>query len=58
MIKSSSSNKDVTTPDKLDEDVTNEQSLRPSRFSDFVGQRKEVEKLKVYIEAAKKRSEA
>ena len=58
MIKSSSSNKDITTPDKLDEDITNEKSLRPYRFSDFVGQRKEVEKLKVYIEATKKRSEA
>ena len=58
MIKSSSSNKDITTPDKLDEDVTNEKSLRPSRFSDFIGQKKEVEKLKVYIKAAKKRSEA
>lgn len=35
-----------------------ENSLRPSCFDDFPGQHKIVEKLKVYIQAAKNRSEA
>lgn len=34
-----------------------ENSLRPSRFDDFPGQTKIVEKLKIYIQAAKKRGE-
>ena len=58
MIKSSTSNKDVTTPDKLDEDKVHEQSLRPSSFNEFVGQKKEIDKLKVYIKAAQKRKES
>ncbi len=58
MIKSSTSNKDITTPDKLDEDKIHEQSLRPVRFNDFVGQKKEIDKLKVYIKAAQKRKES
>tara|TARA_Y100000746_G_C15440899_1_gene422843 strand:+ start:502 stop:1506 length:1005 start_codon:yes stop_codon:yes gene_type:complete len=58
MIKSSNPNNNVTNPDKLEEDRLNEQSLRPVSFKDFVGQKKEIEKLKVYIEAAKKRGES
>ena len=58
MIKSSTSNKDITTPDKLDEDKIHEQSLRPSSFNEFVGQKKEIDKLKVYIQAAQKRKES
>lgn len=58
MIKSSTSNKDITTPDKLDEDKIHEQSLRPSSFNEFVGQKKEIDKLKVYIKAAQKRKES
>ena len=58
MIKSSNPNNNVTNPDKLDEDRVSEQSLRPISFEDFVGQKKEIEKLKVYIEAAKKRGES
>ncbi len=34
-----------------------ENNLRPSQFDDFPGQTKIVEKLKIYIEAAKKRNE-
>jgi holliday junction DNA helicase RuvB len=34
-----------------------EVSLRPKRFDDYVGQRKVVEKLKVYVKAAKARGE-
>jgi len=58
MIKSSNSNNNITTPDKLEEDQLNEQSLRPLSFRDFVGQKKEIEKLKVYIQAANKRGES
>ena len=58
MIKSSNPNKNVTTPDKIEEDHVNEQNLRPLSFNDFIGQRKEIEKLKVYIEAAHKRNES
>lgn len=38
-------------------DLTWENSLRPSRFSDFPGQTAIVEKLKIYIEAARSRQE-
>tara|TARA_Y100000994_G_scaffold188364_1_gene157278 strand:- start:16 stop:1020 length:1005 start_codon:yes stop_codon:yes gene_type:complete len=58
MIKSSNSNNNITTPDKLEEDHLNEHNLRPISFKDFVGQGKEIEKLKVYIEAANKRGES
>jgi Holliday junction DNA helicase RuvB len=33
-------------------------SLRPKQFQDYVGQKKVVEKMQIFIEAAKKRSEA
>ena len=58
MIKSSNSNKQISTPDKLQEDSINEQNLRPTSFDDFVGQKAEIEKLKVYIKAAQKRKES
>ena len=58
MIKSSNPNKQITSPDKLQEDTINELSLRPQSFEDFVGQTKEIKKLKVYIEAAQKRGES
>ncbi len=58
MIKSSTSNKDITTPDKLDEDKIHEQNLRPIQFNEFIGQKKEINKLKVYIKAAQKRNES
>jgi Holliday junction DNA helicase RuvB len=58
MIKSSNSNNNITTPDKIEEDHVNEQNLRPLSFNDFIGQKKEIEKLKVYIEAAHKRGES
>ena len=38
MIKSSNSNKQITTPDKLQEDTINELSLRPTSFNDFIGE--------------------
>ncbi len=47
----------VTTVQK-EEDIDIEQSLRPSNFSEYIGQEKIVEDLKVYIEAAKERNES
>ena len=44
--------------ERLDSEVELEQTLRPVVFSDFVGQRKIVENLQVFITAAKKRGEA
>jgi len=58
MIKSSNPNNNITTPDKLEEDHVNEQNLRPVSFQEFIGQKKEIEKLKVYIKAAHKRGES
>jgi Holliday junction DNA helicase RuvB len=49
---------EYTDPHKLSEDVEVEQSVRPSAFSEFVGQVKVVENLKLYISAAKERGEA
>ncbi|NQU67132.1 MAG: Holliday junction branch migration DNA helicase RuvB [Candidatus Marinimicrobia bacterium] len=48
----------INTPEKLEEDFLTDQSLRPSQFSDFVGQKETVENLKIYIQAAKQRGEA
>ena len=47
----------LINPAKKDEDNL-ETSLRPLSFSDFVGQKKLVENLQVFIAAAKKREEA
>ena len=58
MIKSSNPNNNITTPTKLEEDQKSEQNLRPISFQEFVGQKKEIEKLRVYIEAAQKRGES
>ena len=58
MIESYKDPQHLTSPDKLDEDTLVEQSLRPSSFDDFVGQRETVENLKVYIKAAIQRNEA
>jgi Holliday junction DNA helicase RuvB len=49
---------DITTPEALDEESSNERSLRPDRLSEFVGQEKVKESLTVYVEAAKARGEA
>ena len=42
MIKSFNSNNNVTSPDKLEEDLSNEQNLRPLSFKEFVGQKKKL----------------
>ena len=58
MIESFNNPDQVTSPDKFEEDAILEQSLRPSRFDEFVGQEETVENLKVYIQAAGQRAEA
>ena len=58
MIKSSNPNNSITNPDKLDEDKINETNLRPKNFKDFIGQKKEIDKLKVYIQAIQNREES
>jgi Holliday junction DNA helicase RuvB len=50
--------KDQVTPEIIDQEKEFEQSLRPLQFEDFVGQKKIVENLKVFIKAARKRKEA
>ena len=58
MIKSFNSNENLTSPEKIEEDQINENNLRPLNFNDFVGQKSEIDKLKIYIQAAQKRNEA
>ena len=58
MIESYKDSNQITSPDKFEEDVLVEQSLRPSCFDDFIGQQETVENLKIYIEAATQRDEA
>ena len=49
---------DHTTPDRLENETEFDQRLRPLQFSDFVGQGKVVDNLKVFITAAKQRKES
>jgi len=58
MIESYNNTNQVTSPDKFEEDILLEKSLRPSRFDDFIGQQETIENLKVYIEAANQRGES
>ncbi|MBV7275313.1 Holliday junction branch migration DNA helicase RuvB [Clostridium thailandense] len=48
----------IVTPANIEEDKDNEYSLRPKRINEYIGQKKVKEKLKIFIEAAKKRKEA
>jgi len=50
--------KDIINPVKNQEEAKEEVSLRPQSFSDFIGQKEVLENLKIYIQAAKKRSES
>ena len=60
MIESykNSNNDDITSPEKNHEDDQLAKSLRPTQFSDFIGQNDTIENLKVYIQAAQQREEA
>jgi len=48
----------ITDPTPFDDDIILEQSLRPSKFDEFIGQKNLVDNLKLYIEAANKRGES
>lgn len=48
----------IITAENLEEDIKIEGSLRPQFLSDYIGQEKAKETLKVYIEAAKERGES
>ncbi len=48
----------MITTELIEEDYKIENSLRPKLLSDYIGQSKAKENLKVYIEAAKRRGEA
>ena len=60
MIESykNANNDDITSPEKKQEDDQLAKSLRPTKFSDFIGQKDTIENLKVYIKAATQREEA
>jgi len=47
----------VISPEYIDEEQEMEVSLRPNNFSEYIGQAKVKENLKVYISAAKERNE-
>ena len=48
----------ITTPKPIGDEVEFERSIRPTRFEDFPGQEELKERLKIAIEAAKRRGEA
>jgi holliday junction DNA helicase RuvB len=48
----------LTTPEQLEKENDLDQTLRPRRFHEFVGQQKIVDNLTIFITAAKKRGES
>ncbi|HVN49119.1 MAG TPA: Holliday junction branch migration DNA helicase RuvB [Bacteroidota bacterium] len=48
----------MTKPERQEHETDIDQTLRPERFGEFVGQEKIVENLRVFIAAARKRGEA
>ena len=48
----------ITDPAPFDDDISIEKSLRPSKFDEFIGQKKLVDNLKLYIEASNNRGDA
>ena len=48
----------ITDPTPIDDDIIVEKSLRPSKFDDFVGQKKLVDNLRLYIDASNQRGDA
>ncbi len=51
-------NERIVTGEVIGEDNLNEYSLRPKNLSEYIGQDKVKDNLKIYIEAAKKRNDA
>jgi len=52
------SNQNIINPISQDNDLTEDQSLRPISFEEFIGQNEIIENLKLYIDASQKRSES
>ena len=50
--------KRMITTEYTEEDVRIEGTLRPQYLTDYIGQKKAKEKLKIYIEAAKQRDDS
>ncbi|MCX6134148.1 MAG: Holliday junction branch migration DNA helicase RuvB [Ignavibacteriales bacterium] len=50
-------NSDHTSPERLENELELDQTLRPARIGEFVGQQKLVENLRIFIAAAKQRKE-
>jgi len=48
----------TVSPQPIGDDIRFEQSIRPRKFDDFIGQDKIKENLRIFIEAARKRGEA
>lgn len=48
---------DYTSPERLESELELDQTLRPSRLEEFVGQQKIVDNLKIFITAARQRGE-
>lgn len=51
-------NKRIITTENIEEDAVIENSLRPQKLTEYIGQKKAKEMLKVYIDAAKGRGES
>jgi Holliday junction DNA helicase RuvB len=58
MVRQAHNSQRITLPDRLEDELEYDLTLRPSRFDEFVGQDKIKENLKIFIEAAKRRKEA
>ena len=48
----------ITTSESLPEEIQQELSLRPKKLSEYIGQNKIKDKIRIFIDAAKKRGEA
>jgi Holliday junction DNA helicase RuvB len=48
---------DLTQPDRIEQEIELDQTLRPTSLQDFVGQEKIVSNLKVFVTAARQRGE-
>ncbi len=49
---------DQTSPERIESEAEFDRTLRPLRFNDFVGQKKIVDNLKIFIQAARQRQES
>lgn len=58
MSKNQDDSERLTSPDLLAGDIETERSLRPVQWSDFIGQKRVVDNLKVFLTAARNRGDA